>query len=112
MTKTATPTKKTNGKGAQGGGRQGGGRQKWSPERANAYWKRNLRLISILLAIWFIVSYLFGLILANPLYGVRIGQLPMSFWFAQQGAIIVFVILIFVYCWVMDRVDKEFDVHE
>lgn len=112
MTKTATPTKKTNGKGAQGGGRKGGGRQEWSPERANAYWKRNLRLISTLLAIWFIVSYLLGLILANPLYGVRIGQLPMSFWFAQQGAIIVFVILIFVYCWVMDRVDREFDVHE
>jgi len=112
MTKMATPTKKASGKGGQGGGRQGGGRQEWSPERANAYWKRNLRLISILLAIWFTVSYLLGLILANPLYGVRIGQLPMSFWFAQQGAIVVFVILIFVYCWVMDRIDKEFDVHE
>lgn len=111
MTKMATPTQKTSGKSAQGGGRQGGGRE-WSLEKANAYWKRNLRLIGILLAIWFIVSYLFGLILANPLYGVRVGQLPMSFWFAQQGGIIVFVILIFVYCWVMDRVDKEFDVHE
>jgi putative solute:sodium symporter small subunit len=112
MTKVATPTQKSSGKGAQGGGRRGGGRQEWSPEKASAYWKRNLRLIGVLLAIWFVVSYLLGLILANMLYGVRIGQLPMSFWFAQQGAIFVFVILIFVYCWLMDRIDKEFDVHE
>ncbi|MCS6825369.1 MAG: DUF4212 domain-containing protein [Caldilinea sp.] len=111
MTKAATPTQKSSGKGAQGGGRRGG-RQEWSSEKANAYWKRNLRLIGVLLAIWFIVSYLLGLILANALYGVRIGQLPMSFWFAQQGAIIVFVILIFVYCRFMDRIDKDFDVHE
>ncbi len=81
-------------------------------EKAKAYWRRNLTIIGILLAIWFVVSYLFAILFANILYGVKIGQIPMSFWFAQQGAIITFVILIFAYCWIMDRVDKEFDVNE
>jgi putative solute:sodium symporter small subunit len=92
----------------------GGGKSKptWSSDKAKAYWRRNLTIIGILLTIWFIVSYLFGILFAEMLYGVKIGQLPASFWFAQQGAIIVFSLLIFVYCWIMDRVDKEFDVNE
>lgn len=107
MTKTKDAPKPATGK---GGG--GGKKQTWSAEKAKAYWRRNLTLIGILLAIWFLVSYVFGILLANILYGVPIGQIPASFWFAQQGAIIIFVILIFVYCWIMDRVDKEFDVNE
>lgn len=96
------------------GGKGGGGKPKnqWSEEKAKAYWHRNLKIIGILLAIWFIVSYLFAILFANILYGVPFGQIPASFWFAQQGAILVFVLLIFSYCWIMDRVDKEFDVNE
>jgi putative solute:sodium symporter small subunit len=82
------------------------------PEKAKAYWRRNVTVISILLTIWALVSYGAAILMANVLYGINIGQLPMSFWFAQQGAIVTFVILIFAYCWIMDRVDKEFDVQE
>lgn len=81
-------------------------------EQAQAYWKANIRLILILLSIWFVVSYLFGILLAEPLYTVYIGQIPMSFWFAQQGSIYVFVILILVYAVMMDRLDKKFGVDE
>ena len=77
-----------------------------------AYWKANIRLILILLSIWFVVSYLCGIILAEPLYTVHIGQLPLSFWFAQQGSIYIFVILILVYAVMMDRLDKQFGVDE
>lgn len=108
MTKTKDAPKPAASKGGGGGGKK----QTWSAEKAKAYWRRNLTIIGILLAIWFVVSYLFAILFANVLYGVPIGQIPASFWFAQQGAIIVFVLLIFVYCWIMDRVDKEFDVNE
>jgi putative solute:sodium symporter small subunit len=83
-----------------------------SPEKAKAYWRRNVTIIAILLTIWAVVSYGCAILLANVLFSVPVGQLPMSFWFAQQGAIITFVILIFAYCLIMDRVDKEFDVNE
>ena len=77
-----------------------------------AYWKANLRLIIILLAIWALVSYVFGILLAPALSGIYIGQLQVGFWFAQQGSMITFVILIFVYSIQMDKVDKQFDVQE
>jgi putative solute:sodium symporter small subunit len=82
------------------------------PEKAKAYWRRNLTIIAILLTIWAVVSYGCAIFLANALFSIPVGQLPMSFWFAQQGAIVTFVLLIFAYCWIMDRVDKEFDVNE
>ncbi len=101
------------GSGGKGGGK-GGGKptNQMDPVKAKAYWRRNITIISILLTIWFVVSYLFAILFANILYGFPIGQIPASFWFAQQGAILVFVLLIFSYCWIMDRVDKEFDVQE
>ena len=80
--------------------------------KADAYWKKNIRLILSLLSIWALVSYVLGILLAEPLSNIMIGQIPLGFWFAQQGSIITFVILIFVYCWMMDRIDKEFDVQE
>ncbi|MCB0168380.1 MAG: DUF4212 domain-containing protein [Anaerolineae bacterium] len=80
--------------------------------RYEGYWKANVRLITILLAIWALVSYVFGIILAPVLNGITLGALPLGFWFAQQGSMIVFVILIFVYCKLMDGIDKEFDVNE
>ncbi len=77
-----------------------------------AYWRANKSLIAILLVIWAVVSYGFGILLARPLAGVSIGHLPMGFWWAQQGSMVVFVILIFVYAWRMDQLDEKYDVHE
>ena len=77
-----------------------------------AYWKANLRLLVILLVIWFVVSYGFGIILAEPLNAIRVGGVGLGFWFAQQGSIYVFVALIFVYVWRMNKLDREFDVNE
>ena len=79
---------------------------------AAEYWKANLRLLSICLAIWFLVSYVFGIILVEPLNAIKIGGYPLGFWFAQQGSIYTFVILIFVYAKQMNKLDRKFDVHE
>lgn len=76
------------------------------------YWKKNLRYLFILLSIWFFVSYGCGILFADTLNTIKIGGFPLGFWFAQQGAIYVFVVLIFVYVVWMNRLDKEFDVDE
>lgn len=76
------------------------------------YWKKNIRYVLILLSIWFLVSYVFGIFLADALNSISIGGAPLGFWFAQQGSIYVFVILIFVYIKWMNKLDKEYDVHE
>jgi len=64
------------------------------------------------LAVWFIVSYLFGIILVNQLNAISIGGYDLGFWFAQQGSMYIFVVLIFFYAWRMNKLDREFDVHE
>lgn len=76
------------------------------------YWKKNLHLLTILLIIWFIVSYGLGILFAEPLNNITIGGFKLGFWFAQQGAIYVFIILIFYYVYRMNKLDKEFDVDE
>lgn len=76
------------------------------------YWRRNLRIMAWLLAIWAFVSYGLGIIFVNPLNHIHMGGFPLGFWFAQQGSIYVFVVLIFVYCKLMRRLDREFDVDE
>jgi putative solute:sodium symporter small subunit len=76
------------------------------------YWRANLRLIATLLAIWALVSYGCGILFVEWLNQFRIGELPLGFWFAQQGSIYVFVVLIFVYAWRMDRLDRKFGVSE
>lgn len=78
------------------------------------YWRRNIRYLAVLLTIWFTVSYGAGILFAGPLNAVRIPGtgFPLGFWFAQQGSIYVFVILIFVYVFLMNRLDREFDVDE
>jgi len=76
------------------------------------YWRKNLQYLAILLAIWFIVSYGCGILLADTLNQFSLGGFPLGFWFAQQGAIYVFVLLIFVYVRWMNRLDKTFDVDE
>ena len=81
-------------------------------EERNLYWKKNLTYLSILLAIWFSVSFGAGILLADFLNQFKIAGFPLGFWFAQQGSIYVFVILIFVYVFLMNRLDKAFDVDE
>ncbi|NLU78388.1 DUF4212 domain-containing protein [Micromonospora sp. HNM0581] len=76
------------------------------------YWSRNLRLMVILLAVWFVVSFGFGILLVEPLNNIAVAGFPLGFWFAQQGSIYVFVILIFVYAKMMDRLDNQFGVDE
>ena len=81
-------------------------------ERSRGYWRANLRLQLGLLAIWAVVGYLLSIFLAGVLNDYTVYGFPIAFWFAQQGAIIVFVILIFVYAVTMDRIDHEYDVQE
>ena len=81
---------------------------------AQMYWARNLRLLMILLAIWWVVSYGAGIIWAESLNSITIPGtgFQVGFWFAQQGSIYVFVALIFIYARLMNKIDEEFDVHE
>lgn len=84
--------------------------------RANqaAYWRANVRLLAGLLVVWFVISFGFGILLAEPLNAVRFPGtgVPLGFWFAQQGSIYGFVILIFVYVAAMNRLDRRFDLDE
>ena len=83
-----------------------------TPENRTAYWKANLRLLTILLIIWFVVSFGFGILLVDPLNAINLGGYKLGFWFAQQGSIYTFLVLIFVYAFAMNRLDRKFDVHE
>ena len=76
------------------------------------YWMRNLTYVAVLLAVWFVVSYGFGVLLVEPLNRIRIAGFRLGFWFAQQGSIYTFVVLIFVYVRLMNRLDRAYDVHE
>jgi putative solute:sodium symporter small subunit len=76
------------------------------------YWRKNLKYVGSLLAVWFTVSYGFGILLADTLDQVRIGGFKLGFWFAQQGSIYVFVVLIFVYVRLMNRLDREYGLDE
>ncbi|GJM09685.1 MAG: membrane protein [Lysobacteraceae bacterium] len=81
-------------------------------ERHKAYWRANIRLVAILLSIWFVVSYGFGILLKEWLDSIQIFGFGLGFWFAQQGSIYVFLVLIFVYAYKMNKLDHEFDVDE
>lgn len=83
-----------------------------TPENRSAYWKANLRLLAGLLTVWFIVSYGLGIILVEPLNTIQIGGYPLGFWFAQQGSIYIFLVLIFTYAISMNGLDKKFEVDE
>lgn len=78
-------------------------------DKATAYWKENLRYLLILLSIWFAVSYGAGILFKEALDSIKLGGFPLGFWFAQQGSIYVFVILIFVYVHLMNKLDKNTD---
>ena len=77
-----------------------------------AYWRANLRLVGICLAIWFAVSFGAGVLFVEQLNTIRFAGFQLGFWFAQQGSIYVFVVLIFFYAWRMNRIDRDHDVHE
>jgi putative solute:sodium symporter small subunit len=77
-----------------------------------AYWKENLVIITVLLSIWFLVSYVCGILLANQLDAYRLGGFPLGFWFANQGSLITFVVLIWVYVGLMDRLDVKYGVQQ
>jgi putative solute:sodium symporter small subunit len=78
-------------------------------ERNNAksYWKTNIKYVLILLSIWFVVSYGAGIIFKDELNTIKIGGFKLGFWFAQQGSMYVFVVLIFIYIRLMNRLDKK-----
>ena len=80
--------------------------------KAKAYWKENVKYLSILLVIWFLVSYGCGILFKDALNEIRLGGFKLGFWFAQQGSIYVFILLILVYVVLMNRLDRKYDVDE
>lgn len=80
--------------------------------RRQEYWRKNLRLMAVLLTIWALVSFGAGIVFVEPLNNITIAGFPLGFWFSQQGSILVFVALIVVYAVRMDRLDKEYGVEE
>jgi len=76
------------------------------------YWPTVLKLIGSVLVVWFIVSYGFGILLAPALNSISLGGYPLGFWFSQQGSMYIFIALIFIYAWKMNKIDEDFDVQE
>jgi putative solute:sodium symporter small subunit len=76
------------------------------------YWRKNLQYLGLLLSVWFLVSYGFGILFVEQLDRIRLGGFKLGFWFAQQGSIYVFVVLIFVYVFLMNRLDRKYNVDE
>ncbi len=81
-------------------------------KQTNLYWKKNILYLALLLGVWFIVSYGFSIVFANSLNSVKIGGFKLGFWFAQQGSIYIYLVLIAIYVFLMNRLDKEFNVEE
>lgn len=81
-------------------------------KKMQEYWRRNVRILFTLLTIWFLVSFVFGILLVDELNQIKFGGFKLGFWFAQQGSIYCFVLIIFIYVWLMNKLDREFDVHE
>ena len=81
-------------------------------DKTHQYWKANLKIVFSLLVIWFIASFGFGIIFSDTLDQIRLGGVKLGFWFAQQGSIYIFVIIIFLYVWLMKRLDKKLSEEE
>ncbi len=90
----------------------GGGTPPAENDWRRRYWKKNLRLMIVLLAVWFTVSFGFGILLIEPLNTIVIAGFPLGLWFAQQGSILTFLVIILIYALRMDRIDDEFGVAE
>ncbi len=80
-----------------------------TPSAQNAYWRKNLQYVITLLLIWFSVSFGAGILFVDELDKIRVAGFKLGFWFAQQGSIFTFVVLIFVYVFLMNRLDKRFE---
>lgn len=78
----------------------------------NSYWNKNLKYLAGLLIVWFLVSYGCGILFVDQLNQIRIGGFKLGFWFAQQGAIYFFILIIFVYVFLMNKLDKDHEVDE
>jgi putative solute:sodium symporter small subunit len=76
-------------------------------QRQAAYWRQNLRLVGGLLAVWFVASFGLGILFVEPLNSIKMGGFPLGFWVAQQGSILVFVVLVIVYALRMDRLEND-----
>ena len=76
-------------------------------KKNNSFWKSNLKILAFLMAIWFLASFGFGIIWSDALDEIQIGGFKLGFWFAQQGSIFVFVIIIFAYVYLLNRLDKK-----
>jgi putative solute:sodium symporter small subunit len=83
-----------------------------TPEHQAAYWRRNLLYILSLLGVWAAVSFGAGIVFADALDAVKLGGFPLGFWFANQGSILTFVVLVFVYVKLMNDLDRKFGVYE
>ena len=81
-------------------------------ENNKSYWRANLRLVAVLLLIWFVVGYGLSIFFIESVNEVMIGKLGLGFWFAQQGSIYVFIVLVLVYALAMDRIDRRHNVSE
>lgn len=81
-------------------------------EKPKAYWKENIRIVLVLLAIWFLVSFGAGIIFKDALNDIKVAGFKIGFWFAQQGSMYVFVVLIFVYVRLMNKLDKKYGYDE
>ena len=81
-------------------------------DNARAYWKANLRLLAFCLVVWFVVSYGFGILLVEPLNTIKLGGYKLGFWFAQQGSIYTFIVLIFFYAICMRMLDRKYGFDE
>lgn len=81
-------------------------------DKDKAYWSAILKMLVIILAVWAIVSFVVSIIFVEQLNTISLGGYPLGFWFAQQGSIYVFIALIFIYVFIIGRIDKKYDVHE
>ena len=77
-----------------------------------AYWRENLTIVAILLSVWFIVSLMLSVVFVDELNDIRLGGFRLGFWIAQQGSLYTFVVLIFVYVWTMNRLDRKYGLEE
>ena len=80
-----------------------------SSKNVDQYWKKNIQIVSILLLVWFMASFGFGIIFVNNLDEISFFGFKLGFWFAQQGSILIFVAIIFIYIRLMKNLDQEFN---
>lgn len=83
-----------------------------SKTHRRAYWRKNLIIVTALLTVWFVVSFGLSIVFVDALNDIRMGGFRLGFWMAQQGSLYIFVILIFVYVWLMNRLDRQYGVEE